>query len=63
MLIKNFKPYKAKLKNLIKLGYKFNNEYIIESRDINKKNFKYSILNLDYSNFERNFDIELNFND
>ena len=63
MLIKNFKSYKAKLKNLIKLGYKFNNEYIIENQDINKKDFKYSILNLDYSNFERNSDIELNFND
>jgi len=55
MLPKNFKPYKIKLKNLIRLGSNFDGGYVIDKRVINKAKYLVTCgLNDDW-NFEKEF--------
>ena len=55
MLPKNFKPYKVKLKNLIRLGSKFDGGYVIDNRVISKTKYLITCgLNDDWS-FEKEF--------
>ena len=55
MLPKNFKPYKVKLKNLIRLGSKFDGGYVIDNRVISETKYLITCgLNDDWS-FEKEF--------
>ena len=55
MLPKNFKPYKIKFKNLIRLGSNFDGGYVIDKRVINKAKYLVTCgLNDDW-NFEKEF--------
>ena len=55
MLPKNFKPYKVKLRNLIRLGSKFDGGYVIDNRVISKTKYLITCgLNDDWS-FEKEF--------